>query len=108
MAETSISSCTRTKRMTVIERARNQVRYALETACDQLLNSNSIEYYEINLYESETNCNYIEGEDDGDTYFDNFKTWVDNNYGSRRGVHLGVTNHTNFANAEYVAKGETA
>lgn len=88
--------------------AENNVISALENSMDQLLNENSFDYYEINLYMSETDVNHIEGEDDGSTYFNNFATWVDNNFGGRKGVHLGVTSSTNFANAQFVGKGETA
>lgn len=90
------------------DEARYDVRYAVETACDELLNYNAIDYYSIKLYDYETNVNYVDGEDDGGTYYRNFKDWVDNNYGAYKGVHLGVTNHTNFANAEVVSKNATA
>lgn len=90
------------------DRAKNEVRNALETACDQLLNNNAFEYYEINLYKDETKCDYVEGEPKASTYFNNFKDYIDNNHGSRRGVHLGVTNHTNYAEGERVSKGGTA
>jgi hypothetical protein len=90
------------------DRARNEIWPALETACDQLLNSNALEYYEINLCNDETNCEYIEGEPKGSTYFNNFQNYIDNNHGTRRGVHLGVTDHTNYAEGEHVGKGDTA
>ncbi len=90
------------------EAARDPIRSAIDTACTQLLDHDALDYYEIELYTGETEVSYVAGEDDGETYFHNFTSWVADNAGSRRGVHLGVTSHTNFANAEYVAKGETA
>lgn len=90
------------------DEARNEVKNALVNLGDQLYNNGAITYWGINLYEGFTNCDYVWGEDDGDTYFDNFKNWVYENKGGLAGVHLGITHSTNFANAEYVGKGETA
>jgi hypothetical protein len=90
------------------EKARNEVADALSTFGRQLYNSAVIDYWEINLYEGHTDCEYEYGEDDGSTYKTNFYNWIDSNYGSRRGIHLGVTHHTSFANAESMSPGDSA
>lgn len=85
------------------------VRNAVKDACDEIYENTSVQYYEISLYNSESEVNEVEGEDDGGTYFSNFKSWLSaQGYYDYNGVHLGVTDSTNFANAEHVAKGETA
>lgn len=88
--------------------AKYPVRNALKNACDQIYYNTGVQYYEIALYDYESGVNEVEGEDDGGTYFNNFKSWLNNQgYYDYMGVHLGVTDSTNFANAEYVGKGET-
>lgn len=90
-------------------RTKNGVLNAVKHMCDEVYNNTAVQYYEIALYDSESDVNVVYGEADGSTYFNNFKNWLDNQgYYDYAGVHLGVTYSTNFANAEYVAKGETA
>lgn len=85
------------------------VRNAVKHMCDEVYNNTVVQYYEINLYDYESSVNEVEGEDDGSTYFNNFKSWLNNQgYYDYRGIHMGVTDSTNFANAEYVGKGETS
>ncbi|USZ69466.1 hypothetical protein NGM10_06950 [Halorussus salilacus] len=90
------------------EEAKNEVYDAVKSACDEIYDKTAVQYYEIALYDYESNVDEVEDEDDGDTYFTNFKDWLgDQGYYDYNGVHLGVTDSTNFANAEYVGKGET-
>lgn len=60
------------------------------------------------MYEGTTECNYDQNDDRGEPYFSNFNDFVDNNTGHLRGVHLGVTNHTNYAEGErLLGRGES-
>lgn len=90
------------------EEARNGVKDALVNLCNQLYFNGVVTYWAINLYEGTTDCDYEYAEDDGSTYYNNFRDWVDTNQSGLNGIHLGVTHSTNFANAETVSKGETA
>lgn len=87
----------------------NEIIPAITDMLDQLYGFDAISSYRIYRHTEQSDVNYIEAEEDGGTYYDNFRDYVNrNNYDDLLGIHLGVTSSTRYANAEYVGKGDSA
>lgn len=90
------------------EKAKNEIWNALLHFLDQLLANDVMPAYGLHVYENNTNRTEDDSECDGSTYFNEFKQWIDDNRSDVDNVHIGVTDHTAFANAAGHSKGNSA